>query len=201
MKKVIVGLLACGAVACGDLEGGEITLDEATAESTLEQTPSEVPSASSTLHLRPRKQRSPDFKSADGATRGRLLARALISMAMEDWTRSSVPTFARALKTCHPMREPGRDLRLDDGWLEQFIRWVYDADGSQSLDEAEKELLRADLEARCDARASILLENFDSDGDGELSESEREAARDARRAHHRERFEARLAEAGCRWER
>ena len=44
MKKVIVGLLACGAVACGDLEGGEITLDEATAESTLEQTPSEVPS-------------------------------------------------------------------------------------------------------------------------------------------------------------
>ena len=55
----------------------------------------------------------------------------------------------------------------------KFIRWVYDADGSQSLDEAEKELLRADLEARCDARAGMMLENFDSDGDGELSESER----------------------------
>ena len=41
----------------------------------------------------------------------------------------------------------------------------------------------------------VLLENFDVDGDGELRESELEAARDARRAHHRERFEARFAEA------
>ena len=48
---------------------------------------------------------------------------------------------------------------------------------------------------RCDARAGMLLENFDLDGDGDLSESEMDAARDARRAHHRERFEARLAEA------
>ena len=117
MKKVIVGLLACGAVACGELEGGEITLDEATAESTLEQTPSEVPSeldaASEAEELR-----SPDFKSADGSPPEVDYWGALISMEMEDWMRSSVRTFERALKTYHLMLEPGLDLRLDDGWLE-----------------------------------------------------------------------------------
>ena len=74
----------------------------------------------------------------------------------------------------------------------EFIRWVYDADGMSLM--RPKKLLRADLEAAA-MLVGMMLENFDIDGDGDLSESEMDAARDARRAHHRERFEARLAEA------
>ena len=182
-------------MACGELEGGEITLDEATAESTLEQTPSEVPSELDAASEAEEATFSGLQECRWEPTRGRLLGRfdlngdgRLDAVERADLRESleDLPPHARARARFALGRRMARV---------KFIRWVYDADGSQSLDEAEKELLRADLEARCDARASILLENFDSDGDGELSESEREAARDARRAQHRERFEARLAEA------
>ena len=49
--------------------------------------------------------------------------------------------------------------------------------------------------AGCDARAAALLENFDVDGDGALSDEERQTAREARRELHRERFQERFAAA------
>ena len=50
------------------------------------------------------------------------------------------------------------------------IRWIYDADNSRSLDDAEKATLRADIEARCQNIRARLLEQFDTDEDGTLSE-------------------------------
>lgn len=67
------------------------------------------------------------------------------------------------------------------------LRWIYDADNSRSLDDEEKANLRADIEARCEAKRAIILENFDADGDGTLSDEEKEAARAARRERHQER--------------
>ena len=69
------------------------------------------------------------------------------------------------------------------------LRWIYDADNSKKLDDAEKANFRADIEARCEAKRAIILENFDTDSDGTLSAEEIEAARAARRARHEERRE------------
>lgn len=67
------------------------------------------------------------------------------------------------------------------------LRWIYDADNSGSLDAEEKATLRADIEARCEAKRAFILETFDTDGDGVLSDEEKEAARSAKRARHQER--------------
>ena len=93
----------------------EVTLDEAMAESTFEQTPSEIPSeldaieAEEAFVFGPARRWEP--------TRSRLLAHFDLN-EMEDWMRSSVSTFERGSKTFRPMLERGLDLRLDDGWLE-----------------------------------------------------------------------------------
>lgn len=61
-----------------------------------------------------------------------------------------------------------------------LVRWVYDADDDQSLSEAELDLLLDDHVARCEVMKQKLLDASDADGDGELSEAEKEAAREAR---------------------
>ena len=56
---------------------------------------------------------------------------------------------------------------------------LYDADESGALDATELGELEGDVEARCERREAALLDRFDTDGDGELSDAERQAARDA----------------------
>jgi hypothetical protein len=67
---------------------------------------------------------------------------------------------------------------------------VYDADGSGTLEAAELEQLKADIEARCEARLAKLVAEFDADGDGTLSDEEWATAH----AALRERFQHRHAE-------
>jgi EF hand domain-containing protein len=59
---------------------------------------------------------------------------------------------------------------------------LYDADDSGALDATELGALQSDIEARCESREAALLAQFDSDGDGKLSDAERDAARAALRA-------------------
>ena len=75
------------------------------------------------------------------------------------------------------------------------LRWIYDTDSSGSLDEEERAVLQADLEARCENIRATMLENFDADEDGSLSEEERQAAHDARRENHQQRREDRRTNA------
>ncbi len=63
-----------------------------------------------------------------------------------------------------------------------FMRWVYDADDSGDLDEAERATLLDDHTARCEAMQARLLAEWDADGDGALSDDELEAARAAHEA-------------------
>ena len=74
------------------------------------------------------------------------------------------------------------------------LKWIYDADKSGDLDEAEKEELKQDLEERCLNRKAQILENFDEDGDGAISEEEREAIREFRHSKRIEHFESLLEE-------
>ena len=55
---------------------------------------------------------------------------------------------------------------------------LYDADDSGELDATELGALEQDVEARCVGRETALLARFDTDGDGELSDAERQVARD-----------------------
>lgn len=66
----------------------------------------------------------------------------------------------------------------------RLLRWIYDTDDSGDLSEAEREVLLADHTLRCEAMQARLLAEFDADGDGQLSEDERDAAREAREAMH-----------------
>jgi Ca2+-binding EF-hand superfamily protein len=56
---------------------------------------------------------------------------------------------------------------------------LYDGDESGALDAAELGQLQSDVEARCRGREVALIARFDTDGDGQLSDAEREAARAA----------------------
>jgi hypothetical protein len=60
-----------------------------------------------------------------------------------------------------------------------LIAWVYDADDSLDLDDSELDTLMADFDVRCDAMHERILEEWDVDGDGVLSDEEREASREA----------------------
>ena len=76
---------------------------------------------------------------------------------------------------------------------------LYDADDSGALDATELGALQQDIEARCEQRESALLARFDTDGDGQLSDAERQAARDALeqrfgRGHHRGHGDAGVAD-------
>src|SRR5204862_292001 len=59
---------------------------------------------------------------------------------------------------------------------------LYDADESGALDASELGQLQSDVQARCEQREAAPLAQFDTDGDGQLSDAEREAARAALRA-------------------
>lgn len=73
------------------------------------------------------------------------------------------------------------------------LLWIYDADSSGELDDAERAILEADLEARAAALEAATLAAFDADGDGALSDAELEAAREAHRAERETRRAAELA--------
>jgi hypothetical protein len=72
------------------------------------------------------------------------------------------------------------------------LMWIYDADDSGELDEAERAILEADLEARGAAIEARTLAEFDADADGLLSDAELEAARSAHRAAQEARRAAEL---------
>jgi Ca2+-binding EF-hand superfamily protein len=68
---------------------------------------------------------------------------------------------------------------------------LYDADESGALDANELGQLQSDVEARCRGREVALLARFDTDGDGQLSDAEREAARAALEARFGRRHHGR----------
>lgn len=68
-----------------------------------------------------------------------------------------------------------------------MLGFIYDADDSESLDDSERDTLFEDFQVRCESLHARILEDFDADGDGELSEEEKEAAREAIEAAHEER--------------
>jgi Ca2+-binding EF-hand superfamily protein len=74
------------------------------------------------------------------------------------------------------------------------LRWIYDADDSRDLDEAELDEMRADLELRCFNREVYLIETYDENGDGELDEDEWALAVDDLRARRVDRRAAILDE-------
>ncbi len=69
------------------------------------------------------------------------------------------------------------------------LAFIYDSDDSGDLAEAERAGLLADFTERCTAIHARILEEFDADADGELSEEERAAAREARESRRMERGE------------
>lgn len=66
----------------------------------------------------------------------------------------------------------------------RLLGFVYDADDSASLDEAEQAAIVSDFTAGCAAFAARLLAEFDTDGDGTLSAEELAAARATLAARH-----------------
>ena len=78
----------------------------------------------------------------------------------------------------------------------QLLLDLYDADESGALDATELGALEDDVEARCERREAAVLQRFDTDGDGVLSDEERQAALDAlqerfgRRHHGRDASDA-----------
>ena len=82
---------------------------------------------------------------------------------------------------------PGGDKVFGNGNLPEFLA-KFDLDDNGLLDEEERQAARADRRDRARERR----EEWDVDGDGEISTEEREEAREALRAkieeHHRERF-------------
>ena len=69
------------------------------------------------------------------------------------------------------------------------IEW-FDADGDGTLNDTEKEAMKAAMEAR----KAKALANFDADGDGTLSDTEKETARAAGKAKREEIKTAMLAQ-------
>jgi Ca2+-binding EF-hand superfamily protein len=76
----------------------------------------------------------------------------------------------------------------------QILMSVYDADDSGSLEASELDVVRTDLEARCENLRDRMLARFDTNGDGTLDAAEREAARAALRDRFASRHAARLDE-------
>lgn len=71
---------------------------------------------------------------------------------------------------------------------------AYDADGSGTLEASEIDVLKADIQARCEARLGRLIAEFDTDGDGQLSDTEWDAAKAALRQRFTEHHEGAAAE-------
>jgi len=77
----------------------------------------------------------------------------------------------------------GADPQMRDD-LFSVLTLVYDADDSGDLSVGERELLLEDFTVRCEVMAARLLEDFDADGDGELSDEEHAVARAAIESDH-----------------
>ncbi len=60
------------------------------------------------------------------------------------------------------------------GW--HLLGWVYDADDSGALDEAERQEMIGDFDERCAVLQQRLVDDFDADGDGQLTGDELDAA-------------------------
>jgi len=71
-----------------------------------------------------------------------------------------------------------------------LLRVVYDTDRSGEFEDAEMDVIFSDFTERCENIHAAVLAEYDADGDGELSESEKEAARDG----HIAQMEAERAE-------
>lgn len=76
----------------------------------------------------------------------------------------------------------------------ELLMSVYDADGSGSLEASELDVLKQDLEARCENLRSRLFAELDQNGDGTLDDAEREAARAALSDRFAARHAARVRE-------
>lgn len=72
------------------------------------------------------------------------------------------------------------DRHLQGLW--HMLGLVYDLDESRSLDDTERAALFDDMTVRCDALQAKLVEEFDADGDGALSEEELATATEAMEA-------------------
>lgn len=83
--------------------------------------------------------------------------------------------------------DPGAIGRL---WMQWgMLLLVYDLDGSASLDDSERATLLDDFTIRCATLQSLLVDQFDVDGDGVLSDAEMDVARgvlDAMAPEHHE---------------
>lgn len=69
--------------------------------------------------------------------------------------------------------------REDHAGRAAFLLGLYDADGSGTLEAGELSTLKADIEARCQARLAKLVAEFDANGDGTLDASEWQTAHNA----------------------
>lgn len=63
--------------------------------------------------------------------------------------------------------------------LMDLLFLVYDLDESGDFSESERATVLEDFTVRCEAIQAMLLESFDADGDGTLSETELDTAREA----------------------
>ena len=82
-------------------------------------------------------------------------------------------------------RGPEEDLRRVIAFT--VIQRVYDANDDQQLSESERNTLFADFTERCEVLHDRLVEDFDTDGDGVLSDSELQAAEEELHAREEER--------------
>lgn len=73
-------------------------------------------------------------------------------------------------------RAEGPDHRVMMQW--GMLLLTYDLDGSGSLDASERATLLSDFTERCQNLQALLVEQFDADGDGVLSEEEKDTARE-----------------------
>lgn len=83
----------------------------------------------------------------------------------------------------------GEPRHHGDGRGAMLVR-LYDSNGDGTLDDSELANLKADIEARCEARFAKLVAEFDTNGDGALDATEWAAAEAALHA----RFEQRHAD-------
>ncbi len=83
-------------------------------------------------------------------------------------------------------RDRGQQRMAHHRW--HFLNWLYDANDDDVLAEDERSVLLDDHTARCESIHAVIMDEYDADGDGLLSEAEQEqamaAAMDRHEAHH-----------------
>jgi hypothetical protein len=84
----------------------------------------------------------------------------------------------------------GEPRHHGDGRAAMLVR-LYDSNADGTLDDSELAALKADIEARCEARFAKLVAEFDSNGDGALDATEWAAAEAALHARFEQRHQDR----------